>query len=40
MKINDLINKKPGYAICTIENMKIFKKLRDSFKKFETSKQI
>ena len=33
MKINDLINKKPGYAICTIENMKIFKKLRDSFLK-------
>ena len=33
MKINTLINKEPGYAICSIENMKIFKKLRDSFLK-------
>ncbi len=33
MKIIDLINNEPGYAICSIENMKIFKKLRDSFLK-------
>ena len=41
MNINNLINIEPGYAIFSIENKKIFKKLRDSFfKKFETSKQI
>ena len=33
MKINDLINKEPGYAICTIENMKILKNLGTSFLK-------
>ena len=33
MKINNLINKAPGYAIYSIENMGIFKKLRNSFLK-------
>ncbi len=33
MNINNLINIEPGYAIFSIENIKIFKKLRDSFLK-------
>ena len=40
MKIHNLINTEPGYAIISIENMNNFIKLRNSFfKKFKTTKK-
>ena len=39
MKINNLINKAPGYAIYSIENMGILKITKFFFKKFKTAKQ-